>query len=454
MENELYHWGIKKGEAAEKHKYVKREWKNNRWVYYYDTPGAKNKPAVQKPKVERKPVSKPEIKKPVKASQTVNKGISTVKSIFSTPVNSSTSKNAEAVKKRMTEAKQLVESKILNKKDDYKDLSISGAVMRNDPSVIKKEDNKPLENQHQAETGKEDIVIDKARNKQSAIDKKKAEADKRNEEFKKRNEERKAKLESERKAKKEAEEAEKKALEEKAKKEYESAQNAERNSIRKTELAEALEKLNTKPTWFKTYNPLPELDLKTEATTLDEDMRAINPKFSSDKDNLYNQNCAVCTLAYDLRRRGYDVMAASEEVTMGDGSAGLTIREIQKCYKGGTFVTMNDLARNNKEISGEIKDAISSEDGVRLGKAVDKELLSYGEGARGHVVFYWTAGSAHDIVWEVEKGKVVYRDCQTNKKIELEKYSSLSKDIDYMRTDNLELTDEAMKYIRNRKDGQ
>lgn len=33
--NELYHW-LKKGEAAKDHKYVRREWKNGEWRYYYD----------------------------------------------------------------------------------------------------------------------------------------------------------------------------------------------------------------------------------------------------------------------------------------------------------------------------------------------------------------------------------------------------------------------------------
>lgn len=34
-DRELYHW-LKKGESKEDHKYVRREWKNGRWVYYYN----------------------------------------------------------------------------------------------------------------------------------------------------------------------------------------------------------------------------------------------------------------------------------------------------------------------------------------------------------------------------------------------------------------------------------
>lgn len=36
MSNELYHAWLKKGETSDDHKYIRREWKNGRWVYYYE----------------------------------------------------------------------------------------------------------------------------------------------------------------------------------------------------------------------------------------------------------------------------------------------------------------------------------------------------------------------------------------------------------------------------------
>lgn len=427
MENELYHWGIKKGEAAEKHKYVKREWKNNRWVYYYDTPGAKNKPAAQLPKTERKPTVNPVSKPMTKPRQMVNAGLNKVNSILSSTSKASNNNNVESIKKRMSEAKQLVESKFFNKSDNYKNLSIEAAI-----APVEKEASKPVANAPKNETPNEDVIIKKGANSASLIEKRKAEAEQR-------------KLEKQRK------EEEAKALE---KKKYDDAQNAERNNIRKGELEEALKMLNKEPTWFKKYNSLPELNLKNDATTLDEDMALVNPKYQTSEKDKYDQNCAVCTLAYDLRRRGYDIEASSEEVTMADGKTGLTMKEIAACYKGAEIVTMSDIGDKNPDATGAITKALANEDGVKIGEHMDKELLSHGEGARGHAVFVWTKGGSHDIIWEVENGKVVYRDCQTNKKIKLEEYSSLSKDMLYMRTDNLQLTDEAMKYVRNRKDGQ
>lgn len=35
-EDELYHTWFKKGEAAKDHKYIRREWRNGRWRYWYD----------------------------------------------------------------------------------------------------------------------------------------------------------------------------------------------------------------------------------------------------------------------------------------------------------------------------------------------------------------------------------------------------------------------------------
>lgn len=35
-QDELYHAWFKKGEAAKNHKYIRREWRNGQWRYYYD----------------------------------------------------------------------------------------------------------------------------------------------------------------------------------------------------------------------------------------------------------------------------------------------------------------------------------------------------------------------------------------------------------------------------------
>lgn len=46
MKYELYH-AVKKGSIKADHKYVRREWKHGRWVYYYEDDTADEKPIGQ-----------------------------------------------------------------------------------------------------------------------------------------------------------------------------------------------------------------------------------------------------------------------------------------------------------------------------------------------------------------------------------------------------------------------
>lgn len=53
--------------------------------------------------------------------------------------------------------------------------------------------------------------------------------------------------------------------------------------------------------------------VKTREYTIDEDIKAVNPKYNPYADGKeyqkYCQNCCYCSMAYELRRRGYDVKA-------------------------------------------------------------------------------------------------------------------------------------------------
>lgn len=53
--------------------------------------------------------------------------------------------------------------------------------------------------------------------------------------------------------------------------------------------------------------------VKTREYTIDEDVKAVNPKYNPNADGIeyqkYCQNCCYCSMAYEMRRRGYDVKA-------------------------------------------------------------------------------------------------------------------------------------------------
>ena len=146
-------------------------------------------------------------------------------------------------------------------------------------------------------------------------------------------------------------------------------------------------------------------------------------------DNIgYATNCAYCTVAYEMRQRGYDVEASSAGFETCN-----THEVIQSWYENGKY-----------EMLPKYTDMYT----------IEKEILkNSGENSRGCFVVDWTIAGGHSMVYEVENGVVYIRDCQINKKYKLIEYPD-AKYIDrafYMRTDNLNLTDAALVAVKNRK---
>ena len=244
----------------------------------------------------------------------------------------------------------------------------------------------------------------------------------------------------EQRKKEEAERAEKEEAERQKKGKYVEGQTEERMTLRIPELYNLLKSL-------KKDNPLPDLPLKTKATTWDEDMAAINPIYHTDNKSQYDENCGACTIAYDLRRRGYDVAAVNEDTYRKSGG---TLDDLVDCYDNAKLIDQSYIARKYN-IS---KESLSAHPTKELVSCMEKEMLSEGEGARGNFLTVWSLGGGHSISWEVENGEVVYRDCQTNEKVEIDKWFGLSDEFYYFRTDNLtpneRIADYVQSYVRNR----
>ena len=121
-----------------------------------------------------------------------------------------------------------------------------------------------------------------------------------------------------------------------------------------------------------------------------QDMSRINPDY-----DVFNRgttrNCTLCTTAYELRRRGYDVEANYSNI-------GREIKDVSKFFK-------NTTKRDWVTASGE--------------KGIMKALDKMPEGSRGNICA-WVAESLygprtrHSMVWEKEGGKITIRDCQTD----------------------------------------
>ena len=112
---------------------------------------------------------------------------------------------------------------------------------------------------------------------------------------------------------------------------------------------------------------------------------------------------------------------------------------------------MGDIVENATGDPQSRKGSITIDTAVQY---LDKELSDYGEGARGNLIFYWKQGSAHSVVWEVENGEVMIRDCQLNKKWKISEYNHWSyvKNMYYIRTDNLTPSEKVLKYVKKDDD--
>lgn len=145
--------------------------------------------------------------------------------------------------------------------------------------------------------------------------------------------------------------------------------------------------------------------IKNSEMTKREDMKMVNPQFANFSRNTKN-NCMYCTTAYDMRQRGYEV-SAKKSVT------GHQMEDALKWYKGAKLETSVPLNKN----SG-FKTTAKATFGLNRGvtNKVVSDLLKQGEGARGNLMLVWDKyGSGHSVVYEVENGRVVLRDCQSNR---------------------------------------
>lgn len=141
-------------------------------------------------------------------------------------------------------------------------------------------------------------------------------------------------------------------------------------------------------------------------------------------------NCTSCTVAYEMRRRGYDVIAD----TTKDGR---TLDQFESFFKDGhsTLLKMNPM---HNPISNEsINDVV-------------KTLAKQGNGARGIINGGYSLGGAHSLAYEVHNGKVLFLEPQLGRRYDSAKDAIGNMYlVTAMRTDNLEVADAAATALRN-----
>lgn len=184
--------------------------------------------------------------------------------------------------------------------------------------------------------------------------------------------------------------------------------------------------------------------VKKDKMSEKDDLVRVNPSVNNFDSNT-KSNCMLCTTAYDLRRRGYDVQAKT-------AGAGFAVKSIKDWYPDADIksVKMKDASKY-KGLNAKTerkKDAISR---------LTKQLEAQGEGARGNLCLEWDAlgplskdtfsAGGHSVIWEVSGGKVVIRDAQINRTYNKpEKYLlETTGDFQYARTDNIDFDRETIK---------
>lgn len=183
------------------------------------------------------------------------------------------------------------------------------------------------------------------------------------------------------------------------------------------------------------YDPFNDMSKIGKKESIEDAMYRVNPNYNQyDTNKGYEINCAFCSYAYDLRRRGYDVEArANTEWQNGTGAivdnVWPTIRD--KWYKKSSMFT--------KKCVGEEYVPRDETEKKKLTNKLTKELEDYGDGARGMLCVTWSGlGCGHAIAWEIVDKKLKLIDAQTGESLKMSDYVSRSSFIGYIRTDNLE----------------
>lgn len=133
------------------------------------------------------------------------------------------------------------------------------------------------------------------------------------------------------------------------------------------------------------------LKLKNTDMSYDQDMEMVNPGYKNLSDNTKN-NCLICSATFALRRHGYDVTANGAN----DGYDRTAILQAFPKAK------MNFYKLNRIPFSKEGQQKIIDTIGIP-------------EGGYGYLGVRWQMGGGHALIYSVESGKPVIRDCQTNK---------------------------------------
>ena len=149
--------------------------------------------------------------------------------------------------------------------------------------------------------------------------------------------------------------------------------------------------------------------LKLKTTNLDEkeDIRRVNPQYKVDRlspgeSTGATSNCVNCTMALEMRKRGFEVQAKLNDT----GRSGM---EVSKSYFPGAKTTsINKPPKFNKDDQDAFISFYNREEklanrgkNAAVADATIAAIKQQPAGSRGHLCVRWSRYSGHSMMWEV-----------------------------------------------------
>ena len=165
-----------------------------------------------------------------------------------------------------------------------------------------------------------------------------------------------------------------------------------------------------------------------------------NPYYSREY-AAYSMNCQRCVVAYELRRRGYDVEAAP--TYKGDELPRVVFA------KGGAYSGNWRGAFQHSKITKVGVDGRKANAQQQTISNIETNMKTWGSGSRAVVQVFWKGGGGHVFNVENDRGRMVYVDAQTHKRVNINEYMSqaYTGDVNLIRTDNLRISNRARKFV-------
>ena len=192
------------------------------------------------------------------------------------------------------------------------------------------------------------------------------------------------------------------------------------------------------------------LRLKDGESSMKEDLKAVNPTYSAAGSNS-NNNCGYCAFAYEMRRRGFDVIAKLS-------SSGISSTEYYKIFPtakpkvmdpyGVTVLNKNGIPTGFNDVKNMNKARIfKMNNTIKLKRQFSE--LSKEEGSRGLLSIQWYENGGHATTYFVEDGKVHIADPQTRKILVFNSsYLDHAMCVTAIRTDNIKTEDINIEEIK------